>query len=177
MLFILIWRSAKGLGFIQFDKVEWVLGQNLLQYVCRIVALLFLWFAIMSFFPAKLASQHHMMKSCLGENTKAMFACWTSLVALWWPAWGMEGLNHRAMVRNDWIFKTDLAIQNTVDGRNPAPVEVGGLSHDLQGFLHTSWCRISAPSTAWPICCCCNVDEHGLFSMQKNVKTLVCGGI
>ena len=104
MLFILIWRSAKGLGFIQFDKVEWVLGQNLLQYVCRIVALLFLWFAIMSFFPAKLASQHHMMKSCLGENTKAMFACWTSLVALWWPAWGMEGLNHRAMVRNDWIY-------------------------------------------------------------------------
>ena len=27
----------------------------------------------------------------------------------------------------------------TVDGRNPAPVEVGSLSHDLQGFIHPRW--------------------------------------
>ena len=35
-------------------------------------------------------------------------------------------------------------INNTVDGRNPAPVEVGSLSHYLQGFLHPRWCRISS---------------------------------
>ena len=28
---------------------------------------------------------------------------------------------------------------NTVDGRNPAPVEVGSLSHYLQGFIHPRW--------------------------------------
>ena len=33
---------------------------------------------------------------------------------------------------------------NTVDGRNPAPVEVGSLSHYLQGFIHPRWCRISS---------------------------------
>ena len=27
----------------------------------------------------------------------------------------------------------------TVDGRNPAPVEVGTLSHYLQGFIHPRW--------------------------------------
>ena len=33
---------------------------------------------------------------------------------------------------------------HTVDGRNPAPVEVGSLSHSLQGFIHPRWCRISS---------------------------------
>ena len=32
----------------------------------------------------------------------------------------------------------------TVDGWNPAPVEVGSLSHYLQGFIHPRWCKISA---------------------------------
>ena len=32
----------------------------------------------------------------------------------------------------------------TVDGRNPAPVEVGSLSTYLQGFIHPRWCRISS---------------------------------
>ena len=27
----------------------------------------------------------------------------------------------------------------TVDGRNPAPVEVGSLSHDFQCFIHPRW--------------------------------------
>ena len=36
---------------------------------------------------------------------------------------------------------------DTVDGRNPAPVEVGSLSHYLQDFIHPRWCRISEPST------------------------------
>ena len=30
----------------------------------------------------------------------------------------------------------------SVDGRIPAPVEVGSLSHYLQGFMHARWCRI-----------------------------------
>ena len=35
--------------------------------------------------------------------------------------------------------KTSMA-SNTVDGRNPAnPVEVGSLSHYLQGFIHPRW--------------------------------------
>ncbi len=33
---------------------------------------------------------------------------------------------------------------HTVDGRNPAPVEVGSLSHSLQGFIHPRWCRFSS---------------------------------
>ena len=34
-------------------------------------------------------------------------------------------------------------------GRIPvnSPVEVGGLSHYLQGFMHPKWCRFSEPST------------------------------
>ena len=30
-----------------------------------------------------------------------------------------------------------------------SPVEVGSLSHYLQGFIHPRWCRISEPSTVW----------------------------
>ena len=37
-----------------------------------------------------------------------------------------------------------ILILTTVDGRNPAPVEVGSLSNDLQGFIHPGWCRISS---------------------------------
>ena len=37
---------------------------------------------------------------------------------------------------------------HTVDGRNPAPVEVGSFSRYLQGFLHLR-CRISEPSTVF----------------------------
>ena len=37
---------------------------------------------------------------------------------------------------------------DTVDGRTPAPVEVGSLSHYLQGFIHPRWLfGISEPST------------------------------
>ena len=28
---------------------------------------------------------------------------------------------------------------DTVDGKNPAPVEVGTVSHYLQGFVHPRW--------------------------------------
>ena len=33
---------------------------------------------------------------------------------------------------------------DTVDGQNPAPVEVGSLPHYLPGFNHPRWCRISS---------------------------------
>ena len=33
---------------------------------------------------------------------------------------------------------------HTVDGRYPAPVEVGSLSHYSQGSIHPKWCRISS---------------------------------
>ena len=38
----------------------------------------------------------------------------------------------------------ELCCNTTVDGRNPAPVEVGSSSHCLLGFIHHRWCRISA---------------------------------
>ena len=37
-----------------------------------------------------------------------------------------------------------LNLLDTVDGRNSAPVEIGSLSHYLQGFIHPRWCRISS---------------------------------
>jgi len=41
--------------------------------------------------------------------------------------------------------------KNTVDGRNPAPVEgdqwIGSLSHYLQGFIHFRWLAGFLPST------------------------------
>ena len=33
---------------------------------------------------------------------------------------------------------------DTVDGRNPAPVEVGNLFHYLQDYVHPRWCRVSS---------------------------------
>ncbi len=122
-VFIWIWRSAKGLWT---KPVTICVG--LFFVICYV------------FFPAKIASQRHMMKSCFGSTTKAMFACWTSLVELWWPAVA-QGLNHRAMVQNDWIFKLNLEIQN------------------MSNFLAVV------------------VILTDIFSMQKNVKGLVCGEI
>ena len=47
----------------------------------------------------------------------------------------------------------------TVDGRNPAPVEVGSLSHYLQGFVHPR-CRISST----------NSMTNGLVALMKHVE-------
>ena len=46
--------------------------------------------------------------------------------------------------KSEWLNNRKLG--DTVDGRNPAPVEVGSLSHYLQGFIiiHPRWCRISS---------------------------------
>ena len=62
---------------------------------------------------------------------------------------------------NDEIIGVDFAFWNlykdptwflkftdTVDGKNPAPVEVGSLLHYLQGLIHPRWLfGISEPST------------------------------
>ena len=46
--------------------------------------------------------------------------------------------------------QNDLGIfwNDTVDGRNPAPVDIyiytGSLSHYSQGFIHPRWCRMSS---------------------------------
>ena len=47
-----------------------------------------------------------------------------------------------------YALKTIYIYSDTVDGRNPAPVEVGSLSHYLQVFIHPRWLfGISEPST------------------------------
>ena len=38
---------------------------------------------------------------------------------------------------------------DTVDGRNPAPVEVGSLSQCLQNFIHPGWLAGPPPSNVW----------------------------
>ena len=44
-----------------------------------------------------------------------------------------------------------------VDGTNPAPVEVGSLSHYLHGFVHPRWLFwISKPSTVVYVVSCCS---------------------
>ena len=40
-----------------------------------------------------------------------------------------------------------MELGGSVDGTNPAPVEVGSLSQYLEGAIHPRWCRISEPST------------------------------
>ena len=50
--------------------------------------------------------------------------------------------NHEAVPEAAW----QCVFFRAVGGWNPvnSPVEVGSLSHYLQGFIHPSWCRISA---------------------------------
>ena len=58
--------------------------------------------------------------------------------------------NHHLVLVSPWylvkIFQKTMPTlhSHTVDGWNPAPVEVGSLSSYLQGFIHPRWCRISA---------------------------------
>ena len=54
-------------------------------------------------------------------------------------------VNNKSM--SDWIEYTVFPLSKILlmATRNPArkPVEVGRLSHDLQGCIHPRWCRIS----------------------------------
>ena len=51
--------------------------------------------------------------------------------------------------------KVEAWAKATVDGRNPAPVEVGSLYHYLHDFIHLRWCRISSTNSISGRCCCC----------------------
>ena len=45
---------------------------------------------------------------------------------------------------NCFIIQLSYCGSLTVDGRNPAPIEVGSLSGFFYGFLHPRWCRMSS---------------------------------
>ena len=46
------------------------------------------------------------------------------------------------------VHQPSLYRVDTADGRNPAPVEVGSLSHYLKGFTHPRWLALGfLPST------------------------------
>ena len=46
--------------------------------------------------------------------------------------------------RETWKMTSLENVDYTVDGRNPEPVEVGGLSHYFLGFIHPRWYRNSS---------------------------------
>ena len=48
---------------------------------------------------------------------------------------------------DNFCHQTNKWLKGTVDGRNPAPVEVGSLSHHLKGFIHPRWLADFFPST------------------------------
>ena len=63
------------------------------------------------------------------------------------PSPSAEGFNSHGMkrciiIRDDQCCTCKNIVHTTVDGRNPAAVEVGSLSHYLQVFLHPRWCHI-----------------------------------
>ena len=55
----------------------------------------------------------------------------------------MESKISQEILKTKGVFLST-SLRHTVDGRNPAPVEVGSLSQCLQGFTHPRWCRISS---------------------------------
>ena len=55
----------------------------------------------------------------------------------------------RAGWRFPWIILAHDENLTTVDGRNPAPVEVGSLSQYLQGFIHPRWWQISSINSSY----------------------------
>ena len=77
------------------------------------------------------------------------------------PRWVQDFFHQQYDFVNDEIIGVDFAFWNlykdptwflkftdTVDGKNPAPVEVGSLLHYLQGLIHPRWLfGISEPST------------------------------
>ena len=52
----------------------------------------------------------------------------TSMIGAYFPGWSSQK-----------VVNSQGILPNTVNGRNPAPVEVGSLSHYLQGFIHPMW--------------------------------------
>ena len=56
--------------------------------------------------------------------------------------------------------------------RNPAPVEVGSLSHYLQGFIHPRWCKISSINSIAKFSAKCrekySIHTNGAFGIVRN---------
>ena len=60
--------------------------------------------------------------------------------------WSKLALENLKRQQKSWKKPTDMRV-DTVDGWNPAPVEVGSLSNYLQGFIHPRWLFGFLPST------------------------------
>ena len=65
--------------------------------------------------------------------------------------------------------------KNTVRGRNPAPVDVGSLSHYLQGFKHLRWCRISSINRSYGKYGECFVFKNNMLVISDLPSLIVCG--
>ena len=61
-----------------------------------------------------------------------------------WTQYNSGKVTHIGKWRISLAMQSLSLPQGTVDGRNPAPVEVGSFSHYLQGFIPLRWCRISS---------------------------------
>ena len=99
-----------------------------------------------------LTSQHlgifrkqHLIKSWKKVNCLGFIGCNKTP----WPPWPRRGrqliLPPHLAVRPHAQLECIQHVQpvivdvHAVDGKNPAPVEVGSLSHHLQGFIHPRW--------------------------------------
>ena len=96
--------------------------------------------------------------SALRNTVIQCFFCFCPSLVCWNTSFRspkLEELAPRPLRRFRKIFATigrqwfmDFCAFHTVDGRTPAPVEVGSFSHYLQIFLHPRWLfGISEPST------------------------------
>ena len=66
-----------------------------------------------------------------------MFVCGSISVTPWWTLMNFILWHILIGFISSWDVLSFLG--KTVDGTNPAPVEVGCLSHYLQGFIHPRW--------------------------------------
>ena len=64
--------------------------------------------------------------------------------------------------------------KDTVDGWNPAPVQIVSLSHYFQGFIHPRWCRISAiNSITETYISCFDFTSHTFFWSKSRLSKWV----
>ena len=67
--------------------------------------------------------------------------------------WSGTGFLHSKKGGLVFGVKNDLTKSNyrnhTVDGRNPANLLIGSLSHYLQGFIHGYFAKIGVPQNGW----------------------------
>ena len=108
-------------------------------------------------------------KSCRWAIVCGLKTCWKQ----WKIHEGRVGNSNQEVLwgwRNQGRFDSSGL---TVDGRNPAPVEVGSLSHYLQGFIYPRWCRISSINSMtcnWP--CMTSRDLDPWNSIRIPMDTL-----